>query len=173
MFGSPANVRTITLDPSLAGVIIELAAKELREKTMPESILTEPIKSEVEISKAAPGSPTKRSSKAFNSFQIAQAQFDKVAEYLGLDAATRISCGILARVPVCHSSAHGRRDGEDFPRFPGAAQRCSRTGQGWHSLPPAGDDRYRSRPIHVDDMEMRRGRYSARRSEGRSDLRSA
>jgi len=29
------------------------------------------------------------SSKAFNSFQIAQAQFDKVAEYLGLDAATR------------------------------------------------------------------------------------
>jgi len=28
-------------------------------------------------------------SKAFNSFQIAQAQFDKVAEYLGLDPATR------------------------------------------------------------------------------------
>ena len=31
--------------------------------------------------------PTK--TKAFNSFQIAQAQFDKVAEYLGLDPATR------------------------------------------------------------------------------------
>src|SRR3974377_2121931 len=27
--------------------------------------------------------------KVFNSFQIAQAQFDKVAEYLGLDPATR------------------------------------------------------------------------------------
>jgi glutamate dehydrogenase len=87
--GSPANVRTITLDPSISGVIIELAAKELREKTMPESILTEPIKSDIEVSKAAPGLPTKRSSKAFNSFQIAQAQFDKVAEYLGLDAATK------------------------------------------------------------------------------------
>ncbi len=37
----------------------------------------------------APGSPTRRSSKAFNSFQIAQAQFDKVAEYLGLDSATK------------------------------------------------------------------------------------
>ena len=56
---------------------------------MPESVLTEPINVEKEVSKAAPGPPAKRSSKAFNSFQIAQAQFDKVAEYLGLDSATR------------------------------------------------------------------------------------
>ena len=34
-------------------------------------------------------SGTRQESKAFNSFQIAQAQFDKVAEYLGLDPATR------------------------------------------------------------------------------------
>jgi glutamate dehydrogenase len=86
---SPANVRTITLDLPISGVIIELAAKELREKTMPESVLTALINAEKEASKAAPGPPAKRSSKAFNSFQIAQAQFDKVAEYLGLDAATR------------------------------------------------------------------------------------
>ena len=56
---------------------------------MPESVVTEPIKVKREVSKAAPGSPAKKSSKAFNSFQIAQAQFDKVAEYLGLDSATR------------------------------------------------------------------------------------
>jgi glutamate dehydrogenase (NAD(P)+) len=39
---------------------------------------------------AAVSKPTaKRSSKAFNSFEIAQAQFDKVAENLGLDSPTR------------------------------------------------------------------------------------
>ena len=62
---------------------------------MTQGVLTESINAEKEVSKAAPGPPAKKSSKAFNSFQIAQAQFDKVAEYLGLDAATRISCGIL------------------------------------------------------------------------------
>ena len=56
---------------------------------MSESVLSEPISVEREASKVAPGSPARRSSKAFNSFQIAQAQFDKVAEYLGLDSATR------------------------------------------------------------------------------------
>jgi hypothetical protein len=48
---------------------------------MPESVLTEPINVEKEAAKVAPVPPAKRSSKAFNSFQIAQAQFDKVAEY--------------------------------------------------------------------------------------------
>ena len=56
---------------------------------MPESVLTEPTNVEKEVSKIASGTPPKRASKAFNSFQIAQAQFDKVAEYLGLDSATR------------------------------------------------------------------------------------
>src|SRR5450631_3118198 len=56
---------------------------------MPESVLTEPINVEKEVSKTPPSAPAKKSSKAFNSFQIAQAQFDKVAEYLGLDSATR------------------------------------------------------------------------------------
>src|SRR5450756_368613 len=56
---------------------------------MPESVLTESINAGKEFSKAAPGPPAKKSSRAFNSFQIAQAQFDKVAEYLGLDSATR------------------------------------------------------------------------------------
>ena len=41
---------------------------------MPQSVLTEAINAEKEVSKAALGTPAKRSSKAFNSFQIAQAQ---------------------------------------------------------------------------------------------------
>jgi hypothetical protein len=40
---------------------------------MPESVLTEPINVEKEAAKVAPVPPAKRSSKAFNSFQIAQA----------------------------------------------------------------------------------------------------
>jgi len=56
---------------------------------MSQSVLTEPISMEKEASRATPGPLPKKSSKAFNSFQIAQAQFDKVAEYLGLDSATR------------------------------------------------------------------------------------
>ena len=38
---------------------------------------------------AVPSEAPARKSKVFNSFQIAQAQFDKVAEHLGLDPATR------------------------------------------------------------------------------------
>ena len=56
---------------------------------MPESALTEPIEVEKEVSKVDTPAPLKKSSKPFNSFQIAQAQFDKVAEYLGLDSATK------------------------------------------------------------------------------------
>jgi glutamate dehydrogenase len=56
---------------------------------MPESLLAKSTATEREISKAPPGVPPRRSSKAFNSFQIAQAQFDKVAECLGLDSATK------------------------------------------------------------------------------------
>ena len=52
-------------------------------------MLTTPIEVGAEVSKATPGPPTKGSAKVFNSFQIAQTQFDKVAEYLGLDSATR------------------------------------------------------------------------------------
>ena len=56
---------------------------------MPESVLTEPINVKKEVSNVVSGLPARKSSKAFNSFQTAQAQFDKVAEYLGLDSATR------------------------------------------------------------------------------------
>ena len=56
---------------------------------MPESLVTEPISVESKDSKAAPIRSATKSTKAFNSFQIAQAQFDKVAEYLALDSATR------------------------------------------------------------------------------------
>src|ERR1019366_7093076 len=71
-----------------------------------------------------------------------------------------------ARISICHPGAHGRRDGEDFPRFPRTAQRCTRTGQGRHPVPPAGDDRYGTRALHVDEVEMRRGGYSARGAKG-------
>jgi glutamate dehydrogenase len=56
---------------------------------MPETILTEPVAARTDGSKSPSTAPAKRSFKAFNSFEIAQAQFDKVAEYLGLDAAAR------------------------------------------------------------------------------------
>jgi len=42
-----------------------------------------------EVKTTSEGAPPKKSTKSFNSFQIAQAQFDKVAEYLGLDPASR------------------------------------------------------------------------------------
>ncbi|HUI82652.1 MAG TPA: Glu/Leu/Phe/Val dehydrogenase [Candidatus Binatia bacterium] len=54
---------------------------------MPETLLREPISAEADRRAEAPAQP--RKTRAFNSFQIAQAQFDKVAEYLGLDPATR------------------------------------------------------------------------------------
>lgn len=56
---------------------------------MPETALTKADCTKTKVSDAVPAVTPKRSSKAFNSFQIAQAQFDKVAEYLGLDVATR------------------------------------------------------------------------------------
>ncbi|MGB7552810.1 MAG: Glu/Leu/Phe/Val dehydrogenase, partial [Candidatus Korobacteraceae bacterium] len=56
---------------------------------MPESVVSEPIEAGTEVRPSAPRQLPKKSTKAFNSFQIAQAQFDKVAEYLGLDPATR------------------------------------------------------------------------------------
>jgi glutamate dehydrogenase len=56
---------------------------------MPESTVSEPVDVGTEVRQSAPRQLPKRSTKAFNSFQIAQEQFDKVAEYLGLDPATR------------------------------------------------------------------------------------
>ena len=47
---------------------------------MPQSVLTESIKVDPEISKVVPPAPPKKSSKAFNSFQIAQAQFADEAQ---------------------------------------------------------------------------------------------
>ena len=56
---------------------------------MPAGLLKTPIEVGGGVSKAAPDPSSKPSGKSFNSFQIAQTQFDKVAEYLALDAATR------------------------------------------------------------------------------------
>src|SRR3974390_1181189 len=51
--------------------------------TMPKTAVAERPESSIEIGES------KKTAKAFNSFQIAQAQFDKVAEYLGLDQPTK------------------------------------------------------------------------------------
>ena len=56
---------------------------------MPDSVLTQPTEQEKQNVASRSVVTPKRSSKAFNSFQIAQAQFDKVAEYLGLDQPTK------------------------------------------------------------------------------------
>jgi glutamate dehydrogenase len=57
---------------------------------MPENAALEAAEGKVQSSQTIPNpSSAKKIVKAFNSFQIAQAQFDKVAEYLQLDAATR------------------------------------------------------------------------------------
>lgn len=54
---------------------------------MPETLVREPASANTDPVQDA--SVAAKRPKAFNSFQIAQAQFDKVAEYLGLDPATR------------------------------------------------------------------------------------
>jgi glutamate dehydrogenase len=56
---------------------------------MAETLLTQAIELEQAPSKLSSGPPTSKRSKPLNSFEIAQAQFDKVAEYLELDSATR------------------------------------------------------------------------------------
>jgi glutamate dehydrogenase (NAD(P)+) len=56
---------------------------------MVESGSKKPLGAEIEVPKAGSAAPAKGSTKAYNSFQIAQTQFDKVAEHLGLDPATR------------------------------------------------------------------------------------
>ncbi len=56
---------------------------------MRESVLTPHRVDGTETSNRLLSAPPRKSSKAYNSFEIAQAQFDKVAEYLGLDQATR------------------------------------------------------------------------------------
>ncbi len=57
---------------------------------MPESVMTAPIAEGKDSARSTPGSSSpKKETKAFNSFQIAQTQFDKVAELLGLEPAVR------------------------------------------------------------------------------------
>jgi len=54
---------------------------------MVDSVVAEPVATEIDARTSTSLQPKK--SKWFNSFEIAQAQFDKVAEYLGLEPATR------------------------------------------------------------------------------------
>ena len=56
---------------------------------MPDSAVKDAVETRAATGPAAAAEAPVRPGKAFNSFQMAQAQFDKVAEYLGLDAPTR------------------------------------------------------------------------------------
>jgi len=56
---------------------------------VPESAVTKPTMMETGSPKAPAAASPQKATKAFNSFQIAQAQFDKVADYLGLDQPTK------------------------------------------------------------------------------------
>jgi glutamate dehydrogenase (NAD(P)+) len=56
---------------------------------MPESVMTAPIDVVKDTNQSTPGQSSPKVTKTFNSFQIAQTQFDKVAELLGLDPAVR------------------------------------------------------------------------------------
>ena len=56
---------------------------------MPDGAVKGAVENRTTTGPAVPVEAPARPGKAFNSFQMAQAQFDKVAEYLGLDAATR------------------------------------------------------------------------------------
>ena len=75
-----------------------------------------------------------RRNRAYNSFEMAQAQFDRVAELLELDAGTRE----LLRDPLreyAFSIPVRMDDGSSkvFKGFRGAAQRRKRAFQGWAS----------------------------------------
>ena len=111
------------------------------------------------------------STKPFNAFAMAQTQFDKVAENLGLDQGTKD----LLRHPMreYHFSLPVRMDDgsvQGLSRLSRAAQRCPRSRQGRHPLPPPGNRRHRARPVDVDDVEMRRREPAAGRWQGRRDL---
>lgn len=56
---------------------------------MPESVMTAPIEVAKDMARSTPAQSPARVTKGYNSFQIAQAQFDKVADLLGLDPGVR------------------------------------------------------------------------------------
>ena len=56
---------------------------------MPQTMVASPNRAAAEVADAPLDFAPRRSVRAFNSFQMAQTQFDRIAEYLGLDLATR------------------------------------------------------------------------------------
>ncbi len=108
-----------------------------------------------------------------NPFEMAQRQFDEVADQLGLDAGVRA----MLRLPLreFHFRIPVRMDDGSlkvFARLPRPAQRRARPGQGRNPLGGQRDDRHRPRPRHLDDVEVRGGRHPARRRQGRHHRRS-
>ena len=113
-------------------------------------------------------------SKPFNPFEMAQAQFDKVADILDLDSGTRD----LLRWPMReHQFAIPvRMDDGKVKVFRGfRVQHNDARGpeQGRHPLPSARDAGHGARAGDVDDLEVRGGRHPARRRQGRRHLRPA
>ena len=115
------------------------------------------------------------SDNSFNAFQMAQTQFDNVAEQLNLDTATKE----LLRQSLCENIISAFRSGWMTAASGYFADSAFSTTM--RAVPPkAASGSIRRRPStrsapfgHVDDLEMRRGRHSAGRRQGRRDLRSA
>ena len=113
-------------------------------------------------------------SEKFNAFEMAQAQFDRVADQLSLEPGVRE----LLRWPMreFHFTIPVRMDDGTVKVFRGFRVQhndSARPGQGRHPLPPPGDGRHRARAGDLDDLEVRAGRHPARRRQGRGHLRPA
>jgi len=91
-------------------------------------------------------------------FQMAQSQFDRVADLLDLNQAARD----LLRFPIREYSfaIPVRMDDGSTQIFRGFRVQHNDArgpGQGRHPVPPPGDRRHRQGPRDVDDLEVRGG----------------
>ncbi len=108
-----------------------------------------------------------------NAYDVAMENFDTAADAMGLKKNTREMIKYPERMLTV--SVPVRMDDGNIHRFDGlprAAQLGARTGQGRHPLSSAGHARRSEGAGHVDDVEVRGGEHSLRRSQGRNHLRS-
>jgi len=108
--------------------------------------------------------------KAFNPFEMAQAQFDKVADIITSMRPPVNCCGTRSASTPSRFRADGRRSVKVFRGF--RVQHNDAAGrQGRHPLPPARDARHGAGAGDLDDVEVLGGGYPAGRRQGRRHLR--